>query len=87
MLNHDTGQMDWDQFPIGGQPPASSSYYINPQNMYDVATPRGRELMDEIYPSFHEQRDFPAGEKGSPLIFAIILVVMFVGFFIIPVHS
>lgn len=38
MLNHETGQMDWDRYPIGGSPPSPSSYYINPQNMYDMST-------------------------------------------------
>ncbi len=86
MLNHDTGQMDWDRHPIGGAPFPSSSYSINPENMYDMATPRGRELMDEVYPS--SRRDgAPSEPHTSKMCFYFILFVMFLGFFVIPGHS
>ena len=87
MLNHDTGQMDWDRQSVGSPDPLPSSYYINPQNMYDVSTPRGRELLDEIYPSSDEDGLSLEKGKGSLLAFVLIVVFMFVGFFIIPGHS
>ncbi|MGW8142649.1 hypothetical protein [Sphingomonas zeae] len=83
MLNHDTGQMDWDRDQIG--PPANG--YINPQNLYDPMTHVGRELLG--VPS--QDREFsasePLGERGSKILFLAIIAIMFVGFFIIPGHS
>lgn len=82
MLDHDTGRMDWG---AAHSPPTvfpSTSYAVNPENIFDVSTPRGRELMDEVYPS--SQRSSQNYETHSPLLFMLIFVAMFVGFFIIP---
>lgn len=74
MLNHDTGQMDWDRFPIGGSSLPSSSYYINPDNMFDMATPYGRELMDETYPSSSDR----LGSKSKSSSIIAILTILFI---------
>ena len=81
MLNHETGQMDWDRYPIGGSPPSPSSYYINPQNMYDMSTPYGRELMDEAYPSNSAVVEGHGNSKWTAMaIIAAILIVFFFPF-------
>ena len=86
MLNHDTGQMDWDagraQAPIF----PSSSYAVNPENLFDPSTPRGRELLDEIYPSSVADRENEVSPYARWIIAAVV-IAMFVGFFVIPGHS
>lgn len=84
MLNHDTGHMDWDHGRVIPPVTPGSSYYINPENMYDISTPRGRELMDEVRPS-ESQAEISEGTNGW-VVFVIAVIIM-LGFFVIPGHS
>ena len=84
MLNHETGQMNWDRYPIGGSSLPSSSYYASPENMYDLSTPRGRELMDQVLPSVEESQ-IAEGTNGWVVVFVLILLVL--AFFIVPFNS
>lgn len=82
MLDHDTGRMDWDAAHSQHTMFPSTSYAVNPENIFDVSTPRGRELMDEVYPS--SRRSILDEGTHSPLLFIIIIIAMLIGFFIIP---
>lgn len=68
-LGHHRNQPTSSVFP-------NSAYYQSPENMYDIATPRGRELLDEVYPS-SSNRSGEAKQSGW-LILLIAALIMFV---------
>jgi hypothetical protein len=68
-LDHHRDQTTSSVFP-------SSAYYQSPENMYDIATPRGRELLDEVYPS-SPNRSGEAKQSGW-LILIIAALILFV---------
>ena len=68
-LDHHCNQTTSSVFP-------SSAYYQSPENLYDIATPRGRELLDEVYAS-SSNRNGEAKQSGW-LILLIAAFIIFV---------
>jgi hypothetical protein len=71
-LDHHHSQTASSAFP-------SSAYYQSPENMYDIATPRGRELLDEAYASSSNPHS-EAKQSGWLILFiaGLILFVMLI---------
>ena len=86
MLNHDTGQMDWDAGRAQGPAFPASSFSVSPDNLFDPSTPRGRELLDEVYPSSTADVENEVSPHARWIV-AAVLIVMFIGLFLIPGHS
>lgn len=83
MLNHDTGQMDW-------QDPSSASAhngYINPNNLYDQMTHVGREALSESPSHFVIEHSDIGDSKHAKVFFFLIGAFMLIALFIIPGHS
>lgn len=68
-LDHDRNQTTSSTFP-------SSAYYQSPENMYDIATPRGRELLDEAYASSSNANG--EAKQSGWLILIIAALILFV---------
>lgn len=73
---------DFDSFRsdrIGTAAPSSpfpsTAYYVNPENMYDPSTPRGRELMQEVYPTAKLGRN---ATRSPLLMICIVAFILFV---------
>lgn len=73
---------DFDSFRsdrIGPTAPSSpfpsTAYYVNPENMYDLSTPRGRDLMQEVYPAAGSSRN---ATRSPLLIICIVAFMLFV---------
>lgn len=77
MLNHDTGQMNWDRFQV--DPPNS---YINHRNLHDPLTFRGIELASEAQSSINSFNGEPITGKGSWIVGLIVAAFILMIFLI-----
>lgn len=67
-LDHHRDQTTSSVFP-------SSAYYQSPENMYDIATPRGRELLDETHPS-SPNRSGEAKQSGWLILLIAVCMIL-----------
>ena len=70
-LDHHRDQTTSSVFP-------SSAYYQSPDNMYDIATPRGRELLDEVYPSSPNRNGETKQSGWLILLIAVFIILVLV---------
>lgn len=83
MLNHDTGQMDWQDSSSS----STNNGYINPNNLYDQMTHVGREALSDAHRHPDAEHDDDSDNRHAKIFFILIVALMLIAFFVIPGRS